>query len=73
LKEGPITSPKYSVFGIGDSGYHLTFNTAANNIRKTLLDIGASPIISSGAFNSDVALENPPLSKFQLWWKTIEQ
>jgi sulfite reductase alpha subunit-like flavoprotein len=73
LKENPITSLKYSVFGIGDSGYHLTFNATANNIRKTLLDIGASPIISSGAFNSDVALENPPLSKFQLWWKTIEQ
>jgi sulfite reductase alpha subunit-like flavoprotein len=73
LKEGPITSPKYSAFSIGDSGYHLTFNTAANNVRKTLLDIGASPIISSGAFNSDVALENPPLSKFQLWCKTIEQ
>jgi sulfite reductase alpha subunit-like flavoprotein len=73
LKEKPITCLKYSVFGIGDSGYHLTFNAAANNIGKTLLDSGATPIISAGAFNSDVAMENPPFSKFQLWWKTIEQ
>jgi sulfite reductase alpha subunit-like flavoprotein len=73
LREKPISSLKYSVFGIGDSGYHLTFNAAANTISRNLLDIGASPIGSLGVFASDVALENPPLSKFQLWWNNIDQ
>lgn len=73
LREKSASSLRYSIFGIGDSGYQLTFNAAAMAIEQVFLKIGASHVGSIGVFKSDVALENPPLSAFQSWWKIIDQ
>lgn len=67
-----ISQVHYSVFGLGDSGYELTFNAAAVAIGHCLDSIGALAIGSQGVTKSDVALEKPPSSAFKTWWEKIE-
>lgn len=72
LRNSTTMPVRYAVFGLGDSGYHNTFNTAAESVGQYLEKLGATPLISTSVLKCDVAIENPPLSAFMSWWEAID-
>jgi sulfite reductase alpha subunit-like flavoprotein len=67
-----LPSLKYSIFGIGDSGYHSSFNGAARKINVLLQQSNAIPLGLNGVFEADITMENPPFATFQSWWGNLE-
>lgn len=71
LKQNQVTL-RYAVFGIGDSGYHQTFNKAAKSVNQFFSEINATPLVVDGAIFSDVSTENPPWTDVQSWRESVE-
>jgi sulfite reductase alpha subunit-like flavoprotein len=61
---------RFSIFGVGDSGYP-TFNAAAIKLYRFLKTVGGVPI-ASGLVKGNIAVEPLPLSSFNRWWGTIK-
>lgn len=64
---------RYSIFGIGDSGYHETFNWASKSIQGILNETQLRPLMLNYVIESDVAVENPPWTDFRTWLGRVEE
>lgn len=67
-----VLSSKYSIFGIGDSGYHQTFNWACKAVHQLLKERQFVPLMLDCVAESDVSVENPPWIEFRAWWGRVE-
>lgn len=69
-----VLSPlRFSIFGIGDSGYHQTFNAAAKSVHHIFEERKLTPLLLNCVVESDVAVENPPWTDFRAWWDRAEK
>jgi sulfite reductase alpha subunit-like flavoprotein len=64
---------RYSIFGIGDSGYHETFNWASKSVQEILDERKWRPLMLDHVIESDVAVENPPWTDFRTWLGRVEK
>ena len=64
---------RYSIFGIGDSGYHETFNCASKLVHGILDETQFRPLMLNHLIESDVAVENPPWTDFRTWFGRVEK
>jgi sulfite reductase alpha subunit-like flavoprotein len=64
---------KFSILGIGDSGYHGTFNWACKSVQRILKEKQLKPLMLDCVTESDVSVENPPWTDFRMWCSRIER
>jgi sulfite reductase alpha subunit-like flavoprotein len=64
---------RYSIFGIGDSGYHETFNWASKSVQEVLDERKWRPLMLDHVIESDVGVENPPWTDFRTWLGRVEK
>jgi sulfite reductase alpha subunit-like flavoprotein len=64
---------RYSIFGIGDSGYYETFNWASKSVQGILDERKWRPMMFDHVTESDVAVENPPWTDFRTWLGRVEK
>jgi nitric oxide synthase oxygenase domain/subunit/sulfite reductase alpha subunit-like flavoprotein len=68
-----LPSIRFSIFGIGDSGYYKTFNWACKYVQRGLEERNLRPLMLDCVVESDVAAENPPWTDFRAWWDRVER
>jgi flavodoxin len=66
-------SLRFSIFGIGDSGYHQTFNAASKSVHHIFEERKLTPLLLNCVVESDVAVESPPWTDFRAWWDRVEK